>query len=41
MVVGMLNTVITHWLADPSYPIERELPHAARFAWDAVRARSN
>jgi len=41
MVIGMLNTAITHWLADPSYPIERELPRAARFAWDAVRARSN
>jgi hypothetical protein len=41
MVVGMLNTAITHWLADPSYPIERELPRAARFAWEAVRARSN
>ncbi len=41
MVVGMLNTAITHWLADPSYPIERELPRAARFAWDAVRTRSN
>lgn len=39
MVVGMLNTAVTHWLADPSYPIERELPRAARFAWDAVRAQ--
>ena len=41
MVVGMLNTAVAHWLADPSYPIERELPRAARFAWDAVRARSS
>jgi AcrR family transcriptional regulator len=41
MVVGMLNTAVTHWLADPSYPIEQELPRAARFAWDAVRARSD
>lgn len=40
MVIGMLNTAVTHWLADPSYPIERELPRAARFAWEAVHARS-
>jgi AcrR family transcriptional regulator len=41
MVIGMLNTTVTHWLGDPTYPIERELPRAARFAWDAVRARSD
>ena len=39
MVVGMLNATITRWLADPSYPIEHELPRAARFAWEAVRHR--
>ena len=39
MVVGMLNATITRWLADPGYPIEDELPRAARFAWDAVRER--
>jgi hypothetical protein len=39
MVVGMLNIAVTHWLADPSCPIERELPRAARFAWHAARAQ--
>lgn len=37
MVLGMLNASVAHWLADPEYPIESELPRAARFAWEAVR----
>lgn len=40
MVVGMLNATVTGWLADPSYPIEKQLCQAAEFAWDAVRAPS-
>ena len=40
MVVGMLNATVTGWLADPSYPIEKQICQAADFAWEAVRARS-
>ncbi len=36
MVIGMLNAPVTHWLSDPTYPIEQRLPEAARFAWYAI-----
>ena len=38
MVVGILNSVVTRWLGDPTYPIDQQLPEAARFAWQAIRA---
>ena len=31
MAVGMLNSAITRWLADPEYPVERGLALAAEF----------
>jgi len=38
MVVGILNSAVTRWLGDPAYPIDEQLPEAARFAWHAIRA---
>jgi AcrR family transcriptional regulator len=38
MVIGMLNAALTQWLSDPEYPIVDQLPRAAAFAWEAVRA---
>ncbi|MCA9511684.1 MAG: TetR/AcrR family transcriptional regulator [Myxococcota bacterium] len=38
MVVGALNAAVTHWLADPDYPIADRLPRAAAFVWEAIRA---
>jgi AcrR family transcriptional regulator len=40
MVVGALNATVTHWLADPNYPIAERLPRAAAFVWEAVRAQA-
>ncbi|MGE4653438.1 MAG: TetR/AcrR family transcriptional regulator [Myxococcota bacterium] len=40
MVVGILNSAVTRWLGDPSYPIDEQLPEAARFAWQAIRAQT-
>ena len=40
MVVGILNSSVTRWLGDPTYPIDERLPEAARFAWQAIRAES-
>ncbi len=37
MVLGMLNATVTGWLADPGYPIEKQICQAAEFAWQAVR----
>lgn len=39
MVVGVLNSAVTNWLANADYPIEERLPQAADFAWDALRRR--
>ena len=39
MVVGVLNAALMGWLADARYPIDRRLPEAAAFAWEAVRRR--
>jgi len=38
MVLGALQATVTHWLADPEYPIAEKLPRAARFVYRAVRA---
>lgn len=35
-VVGILNSAVTRWLGDPTYPIDVQLPEAARFAWQAI-----
>ena len=32
MAVGMMNSAITNWLADPEYPVENGLIEAAEFA---------
>ncbi len=39
MVVGMMNSTITGWLARPDYPIEKAICQSAEFAWDAVKSR--
>jgi len=37
MTVGMMNSAITNWLADPNYPVESGLVAAAEFALDTLR----
>lgn len=37
MTVGMMNSAITNWLADPDYPVESGLVAAAEFALDTLR----
>ncbi len=39
MAVGMLNSAITSWLADPDYPVESGLTDAAEFAIETLAAR--
>jgi len=39
MAVGMLNSAITSWLADPDYPVETGLADAADFAIETLRAK--
>lgn len=39
MAVGMLNSVITSWLADRDYPVETGLADAAEFAIETLRTR--
>jgi AcrR family transcriptional regulator len=39
MSVGMLNSVITSWLADPEYPVESGLAEATEFAIETLRVR--
>lgn len=39
MAVGMLNSAITSWLADPDYPVEAGLAEAAEFAIETLRAQ--
>ncbi len=36
MAVGMLNSAITSWLADPDYPVETGLAEAADFAIETL-----
>jgi AcrR family transcriptional regulator len=37
MAVGMLNSAITNWLANPDYPVENGLVEAAEFALISLR----
>ena len=37
MCVGMLNSAITNWLANPEYPVEQGLLEATAFAIDTLR----
>lgn len=39
MVVGMLNSAMTSWFADPDYPVEDGLLQATDFAIDTLRRR--
>lgn len=39
MAVGMLNSVITSWLADRDYPVETGLAEAGEFAIETLRER--
>lgn len=39
MAVGMLNSAITSWLADPDYAVETGLADAADFAIETLHAR--
>ena len=41
MVVGMLNATVTGWLADPAYPVEKQIVQAAEFSWDAIRTNAD
>ncbi len=36
MAVGMFNTAITHWIADPDYPVEERLRQTAVFIGEAI-----
>ncbi len=36
MAVGMMNSAITNWLADPEYPVETGLVEAAEFALNTL-----
>jgi AcrR family transcriptional regulator len=40
MAVGMLNSAITNWLANPDYPVETGLVDAAEFALITLRPES-
>lgn len=37
MAVGMMNSAITNWLADPEYPVEEGLLDATEFAIETLR----
>ena len=39
MIVGMLNSAITSWLANPDYPVEEGLHAASDFAIETLRPR--
>ena len=39
MVVGMMNSAITSWLANPDFPVEEGLVDATEFAIDTLRPR--
>ena len=39
MAVGMMNSAITSWLANPDYPVEEGLVRAAEFALQTLRAK--
>ena len=37
MAVGMMNSAITSWLADPDYPVESGLVDALEFTLETLR----
>ena len=41
MAVGMMNSAITNWLADPDYPVEKGLVDATEFALETLRPNPN
>jgi len=41
MAVGMVNSAITNWLADPDYPVESGLIEAAEFALGTLRSNTS
>jgi len=41
IVIGALNVVVTHWLADPDYPLEPRLRQTAGFLTEAIQPRSS
>jgi len=41
MAVGMMNSAITSWLADPDYPVEEGLVDATEFALETLRPDAN
>lgn len=41
MAVGMLNSAITNWLADPAYPVEEGLVAATEFILNTFRAEAS
>ena len=41
MLIGMLNSAITSWLADPDYPVEEGLVDAFDFAIETLRPAQN
>ncbi|MBJ21833.1 MAG: TetR/AcrR family transcriptional regulator [bacterium] len=38
MTVGMMNSAITNWLANPDYPVEEGLVEATEFALETLRS---
>jgi hypothetical protein len=40
MAVGMINSAITNWLANPDYPVEEGLIEATEFALETLRPRA-
>jgi AcrR family transcriptional regulator len=40
MAVGMINSAITNWLANPDYPVEEGLVEATEFALETLRPKS-
>ncbi len=41
MAVGMMNSAITNWLANPEYPVETGLIDAAEFALQTLRPQTS
>jgi AcrR family transcriptional regulator len=41
MAVGMMNSAITSWLANPDYPVEEGLVDASEFALETLRPQMN
>jgi AcrR family transcriptional regulator len=41
MAVGMINSAITNWLANPDYPVEEGLTRSTEFALETLQPRPN